>query len=141
MPKSSNEFPCFFDLSENKISEALNIFKKVTNSIPNFKERLTRKYYLRGLHNRLVYKKGSPNPPCLALRSHLRILPNGDVPICLANSTIVGNLRKTSLKDLWFSEEIKKYRQLVKKCPGCWYGCEVTPNAIYSGDIIKGLFY
>jgi len=141
MPKSADYFPCFFNLSKEKTFELLNTFEKMVSSIPEFKEKLILKYDLNGLYNRLVHKKEKPNPPCLALKSHLRILPNGDIPVCVFNSTIVGNLKKTPLKDLWFSNEIKKYRYLVKRCPGCWLACETIPNAIYSGDIIRGLFY
>jgi MoaA/NifB/PqqE/SkfB family radical SAM enzyme len=141
MPKEDNEFPCFSYLKKEEIAEILKPLKEMIDSIPDFKERLILKYDLRGLYNRLIHKKGVPNPTCLALTSHIRILPNGDVPICLSNSTIVGNLKKTTAKDFWFSKEIKKYRQLVKNCPGCWYECETIPSAIYSGDIIRGLFY
>lgn len=141
MPKSADRFPCFFNLSRDKRFELLKTLEKMVEDIPDFKERLVFRYDLKGLNNRLVHKKGRPNPPCLALRSHLRILPNGDVPVCIFNSNIAGNLKKTSLKNLWLSKEIKKYRKLVKKCPGCWLACETTPSAIYSGDIIKGLFY
>jgi len=141
MPKKDNEFPCFSHLKEEEINEILEALKKMVDAVPDFKERLILRYDLRGLHNRLIYKKGSPNPTCLVLKSHIRILPNGDVPICLSNSTIAGNLKKTTVKDLWFSKEIEKYRQLVKSCPGCWHECETIPSAIYSGDIIRGLFY
>lgn len=140
MPKDGNRFPGLFGFPNEKKVKLSKSFKEIVNSIPNFKERLIQKYYLKGLYNRLIYQQGNPNPPCVALKSHLRILPNGDIPVCLANSNIVGNLKKTSLKQLWFSDKLKKYRELVKKCPGCWYGCEIIPSAIYTGDIIKGLF-
>jgi len=141
MPQKSNDFPCLFNLSEKDINEILDAFQKEINNLKNWKEKLVLKYDLKGLRNRLVHNKGIPRPSCLALRSHLRILPNGDVPICLANSTVVGNLKETTLKNLWFSDELRKYREMVKKCPGCWYECEMVPSAIYSGDIFKALFY
>ena len=140
LPKNATDYKCFFHFSPEKMTELLSFLKKEANALANLKERLVKKYYLKGLYNRLILNKAKPNPPCLALKNHLRILPNGEVPICLFNSQIVGDLKKTSIEDLWFSKEIKKYRSLVEKCPGCWAGCEVTPNAIYSGDIIKGLF-
>jgi len=141
MPQKGNEFPCLFESPKEDISEILDTFQKEITSLRDWKEKLVLKYDLKGLKNRLLHEKGVPKPSCLALKSHLRILPNGDVPICLANSTVVGNLKNTSLKDLWFSEEIKQYRKLVKNCPGCWYECEMVPSAIYSGDIFKGFFY
>lgn len=139
LPKEGSSFDCFDELPKEQIAEMLNIIRKEAESISNFKERLVRKYYLNGLYNRLVKKKDSPKPACVALKNHLRILPNGDVPVCFHNSTVVGNLRKTPLRDLWFSEEMKKYRQMTKQCSGCWSDCEVIPSAVYGGDIIKGL--
>jgi hypothetical protein len=31
----------------------------------------------------------------------------------------------------------RSQREWVDACSGCWAECEVMPNAIYSGDIIK----
>ena len=28
-------------------------------------------------------------------------------------------------------------REWVDRCPGCWAECEVLPNAIYSGDLLR----
>lgn len=140
LPKKGASVECFDDLPKNQIAEMLNVLKEDAEFIPDFKEKLVRRYYLKGLYNRLVKKKDSPKPACVALNNHLRILPNGDVPICFHNSTVVGNLRETSLRDLWFSEKMKQYRQIVRQCPGCWTGCEIIPSAIYTGDLIKGLF-
>ena len=37
-------------------------------------------------------------------------------------------------------KNIKRWRRWVRFCKGCWAGCESNVNAIYSGDIWKGLF-
>jgi len=124
-----------------EMKEVFSFLRKEANQIPEFKEKLTVKYYLQGLFNRVVLKKQKPNPPCLALKTHLRILPNGDVPVCLFNAQIVGNLKTTPLKELWLGSKIEPFRKMIKKCPGCWAGCEVIPNAIYTGDISRSLFY
>ncbi|MDE0041211.1 MAG: SPASM domain-containing protein [Candidatus Poribacteria bacterium] len=73
-----------------------------------------------------------PNPKCVALNSHVRLLPDGRVPTCQFNTTSVGNLREENFADLWSNERIRKQRGWVNKCPGCWAECEVLPSAIYT---------
>ncbi|HSN83351.1 MAG TPA: SPASM domain-containing protein [Polyangiales bacterium] len=74
---------------------------------------------------------------CVALSSHLRLYPNGDVPTCQFNSKIVGNLRHQPFEELWRSGTTEKQRRWVRQCPGCWAECEVLPNAIYSGQLLQ----
>jgi Fe-coproporphyrin III synthase len=63
--------------------------------------------------------------------------PDGRIPTCQFNSCIVGDLRADSLEKIWLGEKTEKQRQWVKACPGCWAECEVLPNAVYSGDLLK----
>ena len=114
---------------------------KNTGKYGDFKETLVKILFERFVQQGYKRKK-KPKPPCLALKSHLRILPNGDVPVCLYNSTIVGNLNEKSLKEVWFgiNDDMEASRRWVKNCKGCWAGCETIVSAIYSGDIVKGLF-
>jgi hypothetical protein len=72
----------------------------------------------------------------VALHSHLRLFPNGDVPTCQFNSRTVGNLRQSSFAEVWKSVKADEQRQWVRKCPGCWAECEVLPSAIYTGDLL-----
>jgi MoaA/NifB/PqqE/SkfB family radical SAM enzyme len=117
----------------------LDEVEKDTQSLP-FGERLAKRYYLRGIRNRLIEKRGTPNPKCVALTSHLRIFPNGDVPTCQFNSKVVGNLRESSFNDIWTSVTAAEQRSWVKRCPGCWAECEVLPSAIYTLDLLKPSF-
>lgn len=59
---------------------------------------LAKRYYWRGVRSRLVggstALQPEPRPSCVALNSHLRLLPNGDVPVCQFNVGKVGNLRR-----------------------------------------------
>lgn len=110
------------------------------DGVKDIPEWMVQRYYLHGLKNRLLKHVESPNPECIELHNHMRLMPNGDVMTCVYYPTIVGNLRKQTLQEVWFGEAIKPQRQLVKRCPGCWAGCEVKPNAIYSGDIAKTLW-
>lgn len=125
--------------------EALVKFMKILiedgKKVNNLQEQMIDRYHLKGLCNRIVEGKKVPNPRCVALSSHLRILPNGDVPVCLYNGKILGNLRKQDFRTIWFSEEARQQRMWVKECRGCWQSCESAVSAIYTGDIWRGLFY
>lgn len=101
--------------------------------------RIAKRYYLRGIESRLLHGRGAPNPPCVALNAHLRLFPNGDVPTCQFNGERVGNLRTQTFAELWSSPRMRDQRDWVRACAGCWAECEVLPNAIYSGDIVRAL--
>lgn len=103
-------------------------------------ERAAKRYYYRGLRHRLLHGQAVPNPPCVALHSHLRLYPNGDVPTCQFNSRRVGNLRQQGFAELWHSARARTQRAWVRACPGCWAECEVLPNAVYSGDLLAEWF-
>ena len=133
------EFETYGLFDKNELGKFIKSLVKNAGRYGDFKETLVKKYYLKGLYNRVIKGKNKPKPPCLALKSHLRILPNGDVPVCLYNSLIVGNLKDNTVKEIWDGENINKHRKWVKNCRGCWAGCETIVSAIYSGDIAKGL--
>lgn len=100
-------------------------------------ERWIQQYYMDGIRNRLNQKVAAPNPACVALASHLRIFPNGDVPTCQFNSQTIGNLRLQSFAEVWQGESRKRQRAWVRNCVGCWAGCEVQPSAAYTGDLLR----
>lgn len=126
--------------TKEQLQEAIKGFEKAPSS-PDPLVKMLNKYFLRGMENRALRDLASPRPPCVALTSHLRLMPNGDVVVCIYDPTVVGNLKEKDFKALWFGEKIAALRQRVRKCPGCWAGCEVGPNAFYSGDILRALFY
>jgi MoaA/NifB/PqqE/SkfB family radical SAM enzyme len=102
--------------------------------------RIGKRYYLRGLLARLRgAEPAQPRPRCVALRSHLRLLPDGGVPVCQFNSERVGSLREQPFARVWRGERARDARRWVDACPGCWAECEVIPNALYTGDIARGL--
>jgi MoaA/NifB/PqqE/SkfB family radical SAM enzyme len=105
-----------------------------------FLERIAKRYYLRGLAHRLLKHEGKPNPPCVALNSHLRLFPNGDVPTCQFNSKVVGNLRRQTFAEVWRGLKAREMREWVRRCPGCWAECEVLPSALYTGSLFGELF-
>lgn len=143
LSKYKNEvaFKAFGEFSEAGLKRFLKILLEHAKGIKDFKGRIVERYQIKGLYNRLINHKNIPDPRCMALNKHLRILPNGDIPVCLFNGDVVGNLKESDFRDIWFGEKIKTHRNWVKKCPGCWQGCEVAVSAVYTGDIWKGLFY
>lgn len=99
--------------------------------------RIGKRYYLRGLLARLQkLPRPQPNPKCVALRSHIRLLPDGSVPVCQFNTEKVGNLRTQSFEEVWHGAPAADSRKWVDACKGCWAECEVMPSAIYSGDLL-----
>jgi MoaA/NifB/PqqE/SkfB family radical SAM enzyme len=95
-----------------------------------------KRYYLRGLLARLRHEpRPRPHPRCVALRSHLRLLPDGSVPVCQFNTERVGNLLHQSLAEVWHGDAAATSRAWVDACTGCWAECEVIPSALYTGDL------
>ena len=109
-----------------------------TSTMKSAVRRLAKRYYLRGLLARLR-GDGAPvsQPPCVALRSHVRLLPDGRVPVCQFNTQTVGDLSAQSFDAVWKSRETSEARAWVDACPGCWAECEVMPSAIYTGDLVR----
>ena len=138
-PTQIGEFTTFGHFSEEQVRELIS---EVELDLPNypFFERMAKRYYLRGIAHRLLKQKGKPNPKCVALQSHLRIFPNGDVPTCQFNSRVIGNLRHTPFEELWKSALAEKQRDWVRRCVGCWAECEVLPSALYTADVAREAF-
>lgn len=106
-------------------------------AIRDLPTRIGKRYYLRGLLARLQGdREPQPHPKCVALRSHLRLLPDASVPVCQFNTEKVGNLLHQSWEEVWHGTPAASSRQWVDNCPGCWAECEVIPSAIYSGDML-----
>ncbi len=101
--------------------------------------RLAKRYYLEGLRARLAGDDAPPGPRCVALRSHVRLLPDGGVPVCQFNTERVGNLAEQSWEELWHGTPARDARQWVDACRGCWAECEVLPSAIYTGDLLRAV--
>jgi uncharacterized protein (TIGR00661 family) len=135
-PTEMGQFATFGDFSDAHLRDLLGEIEKDLDSFP-WLDRIAKRYYLRGIASRLLQKVGKPNPPCVALNSHLRLFPNGDVPTCQFNSKIAGNLRHQSFREIWKSEKAAEQRQWVRQCPGCWAECEVLPSAIYTLDLLR----
>ncbi len=85
--------------------------------------------------SRVLHGQSSPNPACMALFSHFRLMPDGDVIPCRAMPKAAGNLRKSSFSTIWRSTTSTQIRRDVKRCKGCWT-CDIGPSIYYSGAVI-----
>lgn len=135
-PREMGQFATFGEFTTDQLRDLLDEVERDLKKRP-LAERVAKRYYVRGIRNRLLGGGGSPNPPCVALQSHLRLYPNGAVPVCQFNSGTVGNLREQSFAEVWAGVRRAKMRDWVKKCPGCWAECEVLPSALYTGDLLR----
>ncbi|MBN2435938.1 MAG: radical SAM protein [Spirochaetes bacterium] len=135
---SAEQFKTVAKIGSDKL---INLFNEVQDGLKgaSLGHRILKKYYYNGMYNRLIKDFDSPNPKCAALGAHMRIFPDGSVPVCQFNSTIIGNLAKDGFDKVWNSEKVYASRNWVKNCKGCWAECEVLPSAFYSGDILKSI--
>lgn len=146
-------------------ADAIGFVRRELAEVSAYRNPLLRwgkRYYLRGLLARLEGERHpKPQPPCVELRSHIRLLPDGSVPVCQFNTQKVGNLKRQSFDEVWNgshagnghtptppaapadagspqpANDIHQWRQWVTDCPGCWAECEVMPSAIYTADILR----
>ena len=125
------------------VAETLAFLERSLADLSFLRDRATRvakRYYLSGLAARLRGGRGArPRPRCVALRSHLRLLPDGSVPVCQFNGERVGRLRDQSVAAVWNGSPARAARAWVDACTGCWAECEVLPNALYSADALGAL--
>lgn len=136
-PKEMGQFTTFGEFTPEQFGQLISEVEAGLAELPLL-ERLAKRYYLRGIASRLLQSQGTPNPKCVALNSHLRIFPNGDVPTCQFNTKLAGNLRRQTFQEVWQSAMARELRDWVRKCPGCWAECEVLPSAIYTGELAWG---
>lgn len=131
-------FTTFGEFTDDDLRKLLTYVEEDLGTFPA-RDRIGKRYYLSGVRNRLLGGRNHPNPRCVALNAHMRLFPNGDVPVCQFNSRRVGNLRTQTFEEVWFGEDIAPQREWVAGCPGCWAECEVLPSAIYTGDLARAL--
>jgi len=122
-----------------KDADTIGFVKMLMENLPRLKDRNLRwgkRYYLQGLLARLEGQEHPmPHPGCVALRSHIRLLPDGSVPVCQFNTEKIGNLATHSFEEVWSNAKTSEARDWVDNCKGCWAECEVMPSAIYTGDL------
>jgi len=85
-------------------------------------------YYRRGM---LTYFTGADAPQnCKAGYLLTNINSYGDVSLCTRDKRIVGNVKHTHFREVWFSEEFEWIRKEENRpiCRHCWLSCFVEPS-------------
>lgn len=133
-PVDAGTFRTATPIDPESLRTFLALVRRDTAELP-FANRIAKRYYLDGIANRLLKGEGAPNPRCAALGGHMRIHPNGDIPVCQFNGKIAGNILRDRFESLWSAPGTRAHREWVARCPGCWAECEVLPSAVLGGDI------
>jgi Fe-coproporphyrin III synthase len=78
--------------------------------------------------------------PCYAGYLTLDVLYDGEVFSC-GNLPSLGNLRNSSISEIWFSKEAMKSRKAMasKKCPSCYTSCKIELGIL--GSPLRGIPY
>jgi radical SAM protein with 4Fe4S-binding SPASM domain len=107
--------------------ERIKVLDKVIDQLIRYKKRSLSNFDFIGnsiRHLQLIkrYFRGHLKPrsfPCYAGYNRLQIVQEGKVYFCVPQQkfeTNFGDIKKDSLKDLWYSGNAKFYRKLIKKC-------------------------
>ena len=115
---------------------SLQNFDFIANSIGNL--RLITRYF----KNRMKPHESS----CYAGYNRLQIVQEGKVYFCVnqqKNDATFGNIKKDSLKELWFSRNAKFYRRIIRKCKSpCLQWCAYRDEFIELAEIFqKKMFF
>ncbi|MBU0951908.1 MAG: radical SAM protein [Elusimicrobia bacterium] len=144
--RKSFEYKLASDLSEAEIiklySEIFNISntkakpKGITDV--NYLWHLVEKFLWEGSKNRILKQGKITSIPCQAAFLYFRLMPNGDVVPCTLKPVVLGNIKKESFSDFWYSKKSDEFRKReVKACSGCWVECDIVSNFVYSPSILK----
>lgn len=83
--------------------------------------------------------------PCYAGMTFAYIDPYWNVYPCISWAKPMGNLRDYdfSLEKLWYSDEAKKVRKLVKNnvCQNCWTGCSTIPSRVSNTKLLINHYF
>lgn len=137
-PGSAGEFRTGGEFDPIVLGEFLSRVRRDSRELP-FGNRVAKLYYLQGIANRLLRSEGDPSPRCAALGGHMRIHPDGSIPVCQFNGKVVGNLLEDDFGTIWRRAGTRAQRDWVARCPGCWAECEVLPSAALHGDLLRRL--
>ncbi|MEI7751186.1 MAG: radical SAM protein [Candidatus Omnitrophota bacterium] len=97
------------ELIKYKKSTPLN-YSFLANSVKRLE--LMKKYFREGIDRCEV--------PCYAGYNRLQIIQEGKVYFCVnrnESEAIFGDIRKESLKKLWYSKRADQYRKMIRQCP------------------------
>lgn len=112
------------------LAEIFFNFDVIGNSIKHLE--LIKKYFRQKVPVRQL--------PCYAGFNRLQIIQEGKVYFCVSqqdHEAAFGDLRQSSLKELWFSKEARAYRRLIRKCKfSCLQWCSYRDDF----DVVRSIF-
>jgi len=78
--------------------------------------------------------------PCTAGTSSAYIDPYGNVYPCTSWALVLGNLKKHSFREIWWSNLARKVRKKIinGECVNCWTPCEAQPSWTYNLGLLRG---
>ena len=121
----------YFNIDTNLMAKTEDL-EKYVNTIVNEElkyfnpRRLLRTFYLKGL---IDFTKNHKRPlPCYALGNAFFLDANGELFPCNILETSVGNIKESSLEDIWYSEKTQKLRNYCHTCNKCWMVCTVKDS-------------
>ncbi len=121
---------------------------EITNFTKNFIRQLNKKEVTKGVYDEEIVNE----IPCYVGWVFARIMADGSVVPCLkAHKMPLGNVNKQSFKEIWNSEEYKKFRQMAlnykKVCPyfsiignDPKYGCAKVCDNLWQNEVVHKKF-
>jgi MoaA/NifB/PqqE/SkfB family radical SAM enzyme len=81
--------------------------------------------YLQGALDHILDPRGR-TLPCSAASDSFFIDPYGDVYPCIFMNTVLGNIRETTMEEIYLSPGASEARRTIDAhgCPSCWVECE-----------------
>lgn len=114
---SNNEFESI-KLEEKEREEVFSHLEELKKR-KNLKVKIDKTYLNRGFFTAEKGSKSFPGPTCSANRSHMYILPDGNVTICeqmyWKKRFNIGNILKNSIQEVWSSDASLKWVNMAKE--------------------------
>ncbi|RLG70102.1 MAG: hypothetical protein DRO07_00990 [Candidatus Iainarchaeum archaeon] len=127
-----NSFDGRVNYSDETIEKLQAFFEKNSDQLDNSKEFLKRMLrYMRGENVKRT---------CFAGFLSASIDSDGSVYACIAELQFakpIGNIKKDSFRDLWFSEAYEKKRKELKHCNRCMWNCQEELNILFGACPIR----
>lgn len=113
-----------------KSAKISNLFLRLKN---NFKI-----FYLKNIENFIKHPK-KMILDCQALKTYAYIDPYGNVFPCISWPQNAGNIKRQSIREIWYSKRAKDIRKKIKekKCPNCWLVCDAQPSYLTIWPFLK----
>ena len=132
--------------------QRLDVLDKVIDNLLEYKKKSLSNFDFIGnstRHLRLIkkYFRGSVKHrelPCYAGYNRVQIVQEGKIYFCVNQEQFeanYGDIRKDSLKDLWYSQEARSYRKLIRKCKvPCLQWCSYRDEFTALAEIFQKAF-